>query len=439
MLPGRSSLRLGRRGKLTRLALGPPERRQLFWSGFTIFVVVLLSGVPGRLLGTIVVSKSLAKAILHGSLVACYLVGLATVIEALNKGWRPGVKLFPVLAFTLWATASGAWSVMAGESLTSAAALVGTVLVGIALGLRISAYSALRTILMLGAVALVASIGTALWVPQVGISREFGGAWRGVFENRNVLARWACLELLVSLVLVAGRHRRSDVVWGSIAGSLSLLVAWMSKSTTGLVVSGALTIGTLLLLAIFRSHGILRWLFAMFAGSIIVAGTAGLWSYRTQALIASGRDTSLSGRTYIWKKSLLLIDRHSATGLGYGAAWEPKSPLTGVQIGPGRTAPNAHNGFLDIYLELGPLGVLLLVLCLASLATWNRRVSTRPRYLRLWSLLYLTFLVLYDISESTLFVENTVFAVLLVASIMWRTQWRRNRGSEHARLYVPCS
>jgi len=105
--------------------------------------------------------------------------------------------------------------------------------------------------------------------------------------------------------------------------------------------------------------------------------------------------------------------------------------------------PHAHNGFLDLGLDLGLLGVAILALCLV--ANFARgvallRSSRNPE--GLWPLVYLTFFVLYNLTESTILIRNNIFWVLFVTIVVslgaWRSSVRVSRGSsEGASLAKP--
>jgi O-antigen ligase len=77
---------------------------------------------------------------------------------------------------------------------------------------------------------------------------------------------------------------------------------------------------------------------------------------------------------------------------------------------------HAHNGFLEIWLELGAVGLLLFALSYARAwrrlwpLLWSKQMSHA-----FWMIFVLLLVALYDIDENTLFAFNGLFWILYVA------------------------
>jgi O-antigen ligase len=79
---------------------------------------------------------------------------------------------------------------------------------------------------------------------------------------------------------------------------------------------------------------------------------------------------------------------------------------------------HAHNGFLEIALELGAAGLLLFVL--SWLRGWGRLwpLWQRGEIDRIaWPLAILVLIALYDLDENTLLIYNGLFWILYVAAL----------------------
>jgi O-antigen ligase len=76
-----------------------------------------------------------------------------------------------------------------------------------------------------------------------------------------------------------------------------------------------------------------------------------------------GRDSSLTGRTAIWQKILAIAD-HPWLGTGYESFWLGDRLRTIAATYHGIN--QAHNGYIEIFLNLGWIGVLLLGVVLAT-------------------------------------------------------------------------
>src|SRR5262249_23839692 len=113
-----------------------------------------------------------------------------------------------------------------------------------------------------------------------------------------------------------------------------------------------------------------------------------------------GRDPSQHGRTGIWS-AVLQFQTNPLLGVGYQSFWMGNR-LVGVAGSLGTGYINeAHNGYLETYLNLGLIGVALLVLfMILSYRTVCKRFTVSPRFgavgVPLW-----TVAVIYNFSESS--------------------------------------
>jgi O-antigen ligase len=89
-----------------------------------------------------------------------------------------------------------------------------------------------------------------------------------------------------------------------------------------------------------------------------------------------GRDPTLTDRTIIWN-TLLSLHTNSLIGTGYESFWLGPRLQQVWQVVAGIN--EAHNGYLDIYLNLGLIGVVFLVAFLiASYATIWKKFAASP-------------------------------------------------------------
>jgi exopolysaccharide production protein ExoQ len=138
-----------------------------------------------------------------------------------------------------------------------------------------------------------------------------------------------------------------------------------------------------------------------------------IFEYTLQAL---GRDATLTGRTVIWEGVLLALDGSGFAGGGYGAGWSIVGPrltaLTGIEVG------HAHNGFLDLAVDVGFVGLgmtLLFMLWLGTLAFANLMRGTRPEFSAL-ALALVLFSFVGNAAGSFLLNHNSIFWLLLVVA-----------------------
>ncbi len=244
------------------------------------------------------------------------------------------------------------------------------------------------------------------------------GEWEGILSHKNNLGRFSALGGLTALyALVYGLVNRA-VAFAALMCALTLL--WMSDSATALVVF--MVIGSLVfLLPLIKVHKSLFPL-GIFIG-FVVAGLLSVWVWSSwDVVLASlGRDTTLTGRTFLWPAVWEAIQEKPLLGYGYRAFWvEGHSPAVEVWRQIGWQPKHAHMGYLELWLELGIVALLLFFLLFAfsiGRATRLARIQRDPIFR--WVIVYLTFLFLTNVSESTLLIayspDWTLFVFILAS------------------------
>ena len=255
----------------------------------------------------------------------------------------------------------------------------------------------------------------ALLLPDVGSrSIEYGDAWHGVYGNKNDLGRAMALAT-ATLVLVAmegGRYRW--LVWGAAAGAF--LVLLLARAAASLVVC-------VTVLSLIPLFGALRlrftaamalWILTVLLAALMLTVVV---SNLESTLSLLGRDTTLTGRTEIWEAVMASVAERPWLGYGFNAFWQEwTGPSASVLSAVGWETPHSHNGFLDLWLDLGAVGVIVFILGLVAAA---RASVIRARYAEgaadLWPLAFLTILTLINFSESLVLKLHSLFWVLYVA------------------------
>ena len=90
-----------------------------------------------------------------------------------------------------------------------------------------------------------------------------------------------------------------------------------------------------------------------------------------------GKDATLTGRTEIWDGITRVMVDHTWTGFGYGAIWDdtdPFAPLAWITHYANFRAGHAHNGWMEIWINVGLLGVIAFGLWFIE--TWFRTIWT---------------------------------------------------------------
>jgi O-antigen ligase len=349
------------------------------------------------------------------------------VIHAISLGlvavrWRASLQAISrratLLVLMALALASTEWSAAPDLTLRRAVAFVGTTALGVFLAARFTPRELLRVVAGAFGTMAVLSLVFALGLSRYGVDHGIHpGAWQGVFTHKNVLGKAMVIGAVTFLLLRADlpRERR----WIGTAGlALCVFLVLMSTSKTALSV----------MLVLFASAALFRMLrlrmdlaVIVFVGAVVVGGSvvALVASNWEALLLAMGKDPSLTGRIPMWEVLARTIQERPWFGYGYNAFWlGEEGPSAGPLKEIGWLTPSAHNGYLEVALQLGLIG--LAVFLAGYLAAFRQAVAGVRRTLTadgLWPLLILTFMLLYNFSESVLLEKNNVNWTLYVAAV----------------------
>ena len=130
---------------------------------------------------------------------------------------------------------------------------------------------------------------------------------------------------------------------------------------------------------------------------------------------AVGRDPTLTGRTIIWS-AVLSMHTNPLFGTGYESFWlGPR--LQHVWQSAGAGINEAHNGYLEVYLNLGIIGVVLMAgFLISSYRSICRRLDTFSSFGSL-SLALWTILPFYNVTEAA-FKGQLIFVTFLLGAII---------------------
>ena len=321
-----------------------------------------------------------------------------------------------VLLCTL-GTASVLWSVAPDVTLRRTVGLLGTTAFGVYLGSRYTAHELLRLMSWMLAAAAALSLAFVAFAPAYGIDDE--GAWRGIFAHKNFLGHLMALAIVGFLFELRrrGAVNRLAIVTGFAVACLALLG---SRSVAGLV-TALVVVVTMPLWPIFRLRRTLAVAAAVFALMAIATAVGWLITSPEQAAAALGKDATLTGRTGLWFLVADAIAYRPWFGYGYGAFWlGPTGESAAIWAALSWQPAEAHNGFLDLGLQLGMVGVVLFLTGFA-IAVWRavgviRRTDTAYA---LWPMACLTFIVIANLAETMILVWNSIFWILYVVTCVW--------------------
>ena len=365
-------------------------------------------------------------------LVLSVLILLALVIVyAKRKGeWSPILRdnMWLILLF-LYMALSALWANYPVVSLKRWTKSAGPILMALVILTEPRPLDAFASILRRCAYILVpTSLVLIKYYPQLGRAyHRWTGAemWTGVTTHKNSLGQvcavavffltWEFFRKNTSRELIRTRyHIYADMF--VLALSIFLLIG----PGAGAYSASSIFI-TVLGLAIFmilnRTKGLARLIAANL--KVIVVFLVVLYLMLANTLVATvtsmlGRNEDLTGRTTdIWPLVLEAAARHPVLGAGYGGFWGlggEVSLLLGLDQG--------HNGYLDVYLELGIVGLILLAVFFLNFCSKIRRECLDYNYdWGLFGLCFLFMILAYNTTETAFFDVYIGVTMVLMAVV----------------------
>lgn len=394
---------------------------------FTIFSLIFLTGILRW--SSLFVSPD-SKAVSTNdfnpfdpisSIVQYFIYGIALFFLIVRKNTTVSTARgnFLIWALPVLATMSYLWSDLPDESLRKGIATIQTSYFGLYFASRFSVRQQLHILAWVFGIVAILSLLFGIAFP--GASIELGanaGSFRGPFTQKNILARLAVLGAIVFFLNALQKKQsaiRKFVLWSGFL--INVLLILLSTSKTALLL-------LLMILVLFPLYKALRWkntiiipliiMIIVCSGSILTI----LISNWEASLNAIGRDATLSGRTGLWEAAIQKISERPWLGYGYQAFWQDDGGAVEIWKSEGYKPPHAHNGFVNVPLDLGLIGLSIFLATIAinyvRSIVFLRSVTTITG---LWPIYYLTFFFMYNHSENTIIENNSIFWTLLVSTV----------------------
>ncbi len=268
--------------------------------------------------------------------------------------------------------------------------------------------AALRRLLSrVGFVLLPASVLLIKYYPELGTDYDAYGmqAFTGVTTNKNILgnlvfvlalgALWRALSLVHDKEQ-PDRARHLLAQCAVLAFGIELLfTAHCATAAASFIFGVGLMLATSL--PLFRRPAAVH---ALVLAIVLAGGLTELLGGRAAVTAALGRKPDLTGRTEIWK-IVIPMAPSPIGGAGFETFWVgPRVARVYEMVGGVQMTNESHNGYVEVYLNLGWLGLGLIALILGQ--GYRKAVSAlrRDRALGALLLVYVVTAVAFNISEA---------------------------------------
>jgi O-antigen ligase len=332
---------------------------------------------------------------------------------------------WPILLFFFYCLISIAWSDFPDVAFKRWVKALGDVVMVLVVLTDMNPSAAIKRLLArVGFVLIPVSVLFIKYYPEFGRAYETGfGYWQpmytGVTTTKNLLGMVTLVAGLGALWRFIHMQRAEDGARRKgqflAEGALLVMVFWllyMSNSATSL--SCFLMAGTLVLVTSWAWVRRMPALVHALVFAIVAVSSFAVFSNSGGGLLGTlGRNSTLTGRTDIWNQVLSMVES-PFLGTGFESFW----------LGPRLQKiwniwwwhPNeAHNGYIETYLNLGWMGLTLLGVVLVTgyrniIATFR----TKPDLAEI-RLAYFLVAIVYNFTESAIRTMNPVWIVFLLS------------------------
>ena len=242
-----------------------------------------------------------------------------------------------------------------------------------------------------------------------------GDRIQGIVGNSNILAFIAMIGLVVFAIDYAVSATPKWLSASSFALAAAMLL--LSKSAGVAFAVAAIAVAATVALIVEGKdrdlrHRIYRWVWAC-AGLVSIV----VLINRAEVFTFFGKTPDMTGRSTIWKLVLGLIAERPIQGWGWISHWMPGvEPFEGLVVINKVPYYQAHNAYLDMWLQLGAIGLLLLLILVAMtfVKLWRLGVRhTNPLYL--WPMLVFFGVLAQNLTESRMLLESGWVLLVLMA------------------------
>lgn len=333
--------------------------------------------------------------------------GLSATARRQAIDWTNALPVSLVLYLT-WATASLLWSYQPLETAWRLINLLAVCLLGLYIAWARDTIQIVRSMgdvlrALLG-LSLVVELTVALlgvqW-PLAGVTGSLfrGGPIQGVFGARGTLAFMALVALFTFAIEWRTRSISRWLGFGSVG--LALLMLVLASSPISFVALTLIVAGTGAIWVLRRSKPQVRWRWnAAFATTGVLA-LISAWLLRVQIIVLLDGRGETTSRVHLWQEMSQYLLYRPLQGWGFSGGWWVGGPYIWVQQAIGATLGSGLNAFIDVYFQLGVIGLVLFIALMgtALVRSWML-AATRRSVIYVWPALVMVTLVVVSMADS---------------------------------------
>ncbi|KKC27771.1 O-antigen ligase family protein [Sphingomonas sp. SRS2] len=340
----------------------------------------------------------------------------------------------PYLLLPAFAVASFMWSIDPGATRYYGFQFLITALIGCIIGAGLDRKAATRGVFLAFVI-----YGTAAIV--FGRSVTWGGgamgnsAFAGLAQAKNTAGDCAAVGLILSITILIDsiEERKRLFIALAMLGLVVQLQAMIAARSAGAILAAGIALTLLILWNFSRlfpkpARVVTAITAIMTIATAVLTQKIWLQPLVNQLSLAMGKDSTLTGRVYLWDRAAALINERPLLGLGYNAFWRKGNlDAEGLWRHAGitsRSGFNFHSTPTELLVHLGIIGLILFVGVFAILAvTLLLRTMIRPNAAMIGWCTLLTYEIVRmpfeSIGTGPFHYTTSLIAAALVISMGW--------------------
>jgi len=360
-----------------------------------------------------------------GSVLRPIILGVASamILPWILVQWRRGFKILTddrwLILIVLWSGLSIAWAIAPDVALRRWILAVIVIFLSVSLSALVNNTREIHKIALIATgMVMLANYACAVVFPDVFFVTEARGTyWTGMHPHKNNAGLIAALSVLIWW-FAAERFSHRWILWAGTGLWLLFLSQTGSRTSQFALV---VAIGCTVILSFKNRYLRLSAITAVIAALLvgILSVLAGLLPGESVMATLFG-DTTFTGRTVLWQFLVTQIHERPFQGVGIGSFWgvNDSALFRANQTDWFATAAQGHNGYLDVTVTLGIVGLILFVAWIIapfrSIIGNNAKVAAGRRvFCAIW-----IFALIHNCAESTLFRGDSILWILTLISVI---------------------
>lgn len=365
----------------------------------------------------------------------CALLFLSLLARRGEIDWTWATLPITLLAYLTWVGMSVFWSEYQRVTLASFGYLLLLTFVGVYIGLSRDTIQIIRSfgdvLRAVLVVSLVLEVLSALVLdvpfPALNIDGElaYGGPISGLVSDRNQLGLLAAIGAATFAIEWRTKAIPRQVALPSLALAAGVIV--FTKSPVVTMVAVVVGAAAAALYGIRRLAPERRRVAQYLVLGLLAVGTVAAWVLRAPIIALFNATGELQFRLELWQRVLQLVPLHWLEGWGWTGIWNPTvPPYTALTPTAGRPHDSALNALVDLWLQVGAVGVVMFLGLVGFAFTRSWLLAGRRRsVVYTWPALVLVALIIVSVAESAILTEAgwllfVICAVKASAELSWR-------------------